>query len=181
MLIIIGCTNSIECDQVNSVENQKSEIDSLLTTIEPLINKLNKKEIHEYNYEVYRVWYFHSLTKEKYMIEFENVREEAIIRFEVFSSDSGSESINVMERWDNTLTKKGWEHIKYLIDRYNFWNSEIVIEREVADGFVYLLEGNKSGCNTWISKIVSRVSPNDKDEIGWLCEDLFILGERFKE
>lgn len=93
---------------------------------------------------------------------------------------SRNDSAPKCEEYQIEINKEDWDKLEWIIYEFNFWTTEnFRTNRDVLDGYVYYLAGNRPAakkCNKKTYKLVGRGSP-DYDKMEALCYYL----ERYEE
>lgn len=100
------------------------------------------------------------------------------LTFKEFEYDDKSNTPILIENLEIELSVKDWNHVKYLINNFNFWTTKEYKEKIVTDGHGYIIEGYRpeaKNCGKLERKLVFRGGAPDIDEINWMCSDLISI------
>lgn len=70
--------------------------------------------------------------------------------------------------YSTKIDREEWDQLENMVDDFNFWTEQQFKYREVLDGYVFYLEGNRFSDNRKLHRIIGRGSPQ-YDKIGALC------------
>ena len=177
-IIFVGCKNE-NCREIVKeyyIEENSNLQDSTLYQVQDFFRTFEEPELKELEYEVYRITKINVLSNYRSIITFENNRDYRIHYKGIKQINRDSFEIKSKESLE--ISKTDWEHLQYLIYKFNFWTCKEFKLKEVADGGGVLLEGHRPNvkrCGKIENKIVMRA--NIIDEISWLYDELELMYE----
>lgn len=180
-VVTFSCKNSNECEKYSDEvypEINSNLPDSTRFQVMSYLSKINEPNIHESKFEAYRLSTNYALSNTSNSFLFR--KNDSIIEmiFKEFEYDYSAEKMKVNKETKILLSDSDWEHVQYLIYKFNFWTEKEFESIDATDGYSYVLEGFRPQakfCSKKTSKIILRINSRSNDNIIWLCDELISL------
>jgi hypothetical protein len=144
-----------------------------------LLERFAETSVKGLNYEAYHLLFYSSRGYGK-SVKFEKKNNFYSISVKCRTKDDG---LPDCKEFEIEIDKEEWTELEGMIYEFNFWTVEdFKPNREVLDGYVYILEGNRPEalkCNRKTYKLVARSSPRH-DKIGALCDYILEYEDQLK-
>ena len=152
--------------------------DSLRLQFEAYLERLKEPKIKNLDFEAYRLHTSYALSSINHTFLFQKQDSISSLIFKEHEYDDKNKNYKTTRETRIILSATDWEHLQYLIYKFEFWTEKEYEIVEVADGFSYVLEGNRPQakiCSKKANKIIFRINSKDSDNIKWLCDDLISI------
>ena len=135
-----------------------------------LLERFGESSVKGLNSEAYHLQFYSSMGYGK-SVKFENKNGIYSIAVKCRTKEDCCPDY---KEYEIGIDREEWDELEKMIYEFNFWTEADFKEdkREVLDGYVYLLEGNRpqaEKCNKKTYKLIARGSPI-YDKIGALCD-----------
>lgn len=144
-----------------------------------LLERFAETSVKGLNYEAYHLQFYSSHGYGK-SVKFENKNSVYSIAVKCRTKDDW---LPDCKEYEIGIDKEEWNELECMIYEFNFWTEEdFKTNKDVLDGYVYILEGNRpeaKKCNRKTYKLVARGSPR-YDKIGALCSYILEYEDQLK-
>ena len=180
LIISLSCDNDMDKDLCGKYEeeyyhesNDTIQFDELENIHNKFLKSNELKEIKGNDFETYRLIWYSAFGNGK-AITFQ--KRYVSYKLTVESLGEYNEYLEC-EEYELAIEKEEWEKFERMIYEFDYWTADRYRNRIVADGFMYVLEGNRPDakfCDKRSYNLVFRWSPKF-DKIGSLCENILVL------
>lgn len=144
-----------------------------------LLEKFEESSIKGLNYEAYNFQFYSSHGYGK-LVKFENKNNTFSI---TVKCETKNDWLPECKEYKIKIEEEEWNELEKMIYEFDFWTTEnFRANKNVLDGYVYFLEGNRpkaQKCNKKKYRLVGRGSPS-YDKIGALCESILGYEDQLK-
>ena len=144
-----------------------------------LLERFGETSVNGLNYEAYYLQFYstHGYGKS---VKFEKKNGGCLITVKCKTKE---EWLPDCKEYQIGIDIEEWTELERMIYEFNFWTEEHVkTDKDVLDGYVFLLEGNRpeaEKCDKKTYKLVARGSPR-YDKIGALCDYILAYEDQLK-
>lgn len=173
ILCFFSCKNNRECPQDTDKKYADEQVDPALLIQavdyrDTLLKRFDDTLINGQQHDIYRLLYYSSHGFGK-SVKFEKKDMLYLLSVKCLSKNDW---LPACKSYQVAVTKEEWDNLERMICEFNFWTeARLATSERVLDGFVYLLEGNRSGqrLDSKAYQLIGRGSPR-YDKIGALCQ-----------
>ena len=166
-------------DEIYKEVSDTSLLNSVFGFQKNLLEKFSESSVKGLDHEAYHLQFYSSFGYGK-SVKFEHNNGVYSI---VVKCGTTKERLDECKEYAIVIDWEDWDKLEKMIYEFDFWTEEDVWrERLVADGFLYILEGNRpeaKKCNKKAYKIIARGSPG-YEKMGALCNYIFSFEQQLK-
>ncbi len=144
-----------------------------------LLERFGESSVKGLNHEAYHLQFFSSHGYGK-SVKFERKAGACTISVKCISK---KEWLEDCKEYQIRIDEDEWNELEKMIYEFNFWTAEdFRVNKDVLDGYAFLLEGNRPAakkCNKKSYKLVGRGSPR-YDKMEALCDNILAYEDQIK-
>jgi hypothetical protein len=173
VLFLWSCKEDERCSEFLNEQEAPAEVYSVesqqaISIRNSLLKRFNATSIAGQNHNAYHLIFFSSHGYGK-SIKFEKRGADCLLSLTCLPTDH---RVQDKVNYQLNISQEEWDVLENMIHEFGFWTEDqLITSREVLDGSVYLLEGNRpeaARCDRRSSQLIVRGSPR-YDKMAALC------------